>query len=320
MYKIAAVLFEHDTIPNFPEVCTCWDAASFNVDLFLFGQSSYTSAVPTYVAAVHHFPFTSECQMWDMTPYAAALCSLLPIGDYDAIVMNATRCTNTLAPLLGEMLGSDCLSDISSFSFEIDGIVVRKPLFSMNLTGNYRLRGRCPVLTIISNGALHEKDFISVERIETHAIPQQPQLWFSDLVEERLSEYEAFGTKKRLVAAGRGLNREQFEKAGRVAELLDAELGSTRALVQQGIAPTRTLIGISGTLVRPEKCLILGASGAAPFAIGVEKSKTIFGVNTEPMAPLFSFCDYGLVCDADALLDALLQQLQTEGNNEEVTL
>lgn len=321
MYKIAVILFENDNLPNFPEVCTSWDDHAVSMDLFLFGQSRCTVAAPACVEKVWRFD-CDDLQTWDMTPYAAALETHLKAGGYDLIAMNAAHCTTALAPLLAQRLGSDCLPDISSFSFEEEGVSAQKLLFSMNLTGQYRLRSPCPVVTIIDSGTMDEAAFVPVKQLSLLPAPQPPAAWFSHLTRETLPETESFGTKKRLIAAGRGLDAAQYEKAGQLAALLDAELGTTRALVQQGIAPIRSLIGISGTLVRPEKCLILGASGAAPFAIGVEKSTTIFGVNIEPMAPLFSFCDYGLVCDAGELLEEMLRQVQAEKGaaaNEEAT-
>ena len=69
------------------------------------------------------------------------------------------------------------------------------------------------------------------------------------------------------------------------------------------------MVGVSGAsaaLVRPTLCLVMGASGAAPFAVGVEKSDLLVGVNTDPEALLFQYCDVGLVADWKEAAQGLL--------------
>jgi electron transfer flavoprotein alpha subunit len=154
--------------------------------------------------------------------------------------------------------------------------------------------------------------------ITTHILKDAPANWYSGLEQETCNDTCNIKSAKSIIVAGRGTkSKEGYAKVVALSELLEAKTGSTRPLVQEAVAPQNGLIGASGAIVSPSKCLILGASGAAPFAAGVEKSGTIFGVNNDPDAMLFSFCDFGVVDDCNLIVESLLQQLKAEDGNDE---
>jgi len=110
-----------------------------------------------------------------------------------------------------------------------------------------------------------------------------------------------------LLAAGRGMGREGITKMHRLAELLNGETGVTRAAAQNGWAGMDRIVGQSGRMTKPEVCVAFGASGAAAFLAGVEKSRVLVAVNTDPDAPIFNCADYGVLDDANSVADALLE-------------
>lgn len=315
MHKLAIILFQEDTIPNLKRLCSNWEEDSACIDLFLFSKGDCVE-VPSFVESLFVFNCADNYQLWDMRPYASVLEERLEEGGYDLIILEAAHHTNALAPLIAERLDIGCLLDVSSFSVDNKTVTAEKLLFGMNITGRYSFCGSGCILTLMNEGALDKDDNVFRKDMMILNGPQRAEEWFQNLEEEKTEQKESFGAAKRIVIAGRGLERDQYAKAITLAKYLDAEVGATRALVQQGIAPMSQLVGISGTLVYPDICLILGASGAAAFAIGIKNSKTIVGVNIEPMAPIFTFCDYGAICDADGLLDELLSQLQGESNEK----
>ena len=58
-----------------------------------------------------------------------------------------------------------------------------------------------------------------------------------------------------------------------LAEKLGAEVGYSRARVMNGGVDAEKVIGISGHLLAPEVCIVVGASGAAALMAGVRNSK-----------------------------------------------
>lgn len=115
---------------------------------------------------------------------------------------------------------------------------------------------------------------------------------------------------KRIVAAGRGvLDEAGFAAVEKLADVIGAAVGSTRALVDQQIAPSETQVGQTGKIVAPELYFAFGISGAIQHIAGMKDSKVIVAVNNDTEAPIFEMCDYGLVADANTVVKELTEKL-----------
>ena len=115
---------------------------------------------------------------------------------------------------------------------------------------------------------------------------------------------------KRIVAAGRGvLDEAGFAAVEKLADVIGAAVGSTRALVDQQIAPSESQVGQTGKIVAPELYFAFGISGAIQHIAGMKDSKVIVAVNNDAEAPIFEMCDYGLVADANTVVKELTEKL-----------
>ena len=115
---------------------------------------------------------------------------------------------------------------------------------------------------------------------------------------------------KRIVAAGRGvLDEAGFAAVEKLADVIGAAVGSTRALVDQQIAPSETQVGQTGKIVAPELYFAFGISGAIQHIAGMKDSKVIVAVNNDAEAPIFEMCGYGLVADANTVVKELTEKL-----------
>lgn len=115
---------------------------------------------------------------------------------------------------------------------------------------------------------------------------------------------------KRIVAAGRGvLDEAGFAAVEKLADVIGAAVGSTRALVDQQIAPSETQVGQTGKIVAPELYFAFGISGAIQHIAGMKDSQVIVAVNNDAEAPIFEMCDYGLVADANTVVKELTEKL-----------
>ena len=109
---------------------------------------------------------------------------------------------------------------------------------------------------------------------------------------------------------GAGLRRkEDLDQIRQMADLIHADIGVTRALVEKGWAPKEYQIGLSGRAVQPELYIALGISGASQHLIGLRKCKNIIAVNRDANATVFQYATVGIVADFYDVLPRLSQMI-----------
>jgi electron transfer flavoprotein alpha subunit len=116
-----------------------------------------------------------------------------------------------------------------------------------------------------------------------------------------------------LVAGGRGLGKaEGFELCENLAGALGGAVAATRAVVDAGWYPYAAQIGQTGKTVAPKLYLAAGISGAIQHKVGMQASENIVAINKDANAPIFEFCDLGIVGDLNAILPKLTEAVKAK--------
>jgi electron transfer flavoprotein alpha subunit len=114
-----------------------------------------------------------------------------------------------------------------------------------------------------------------------------------------------------LVGGGRGLGeKDNFKLAEDLADALGGAVAATRAVVDAGWYPYAAQIGQTGKTVAPKLYLAAGISGAIQHKVGMQSSENILAVNKDPNAPIFEFCDLGVVGDLHKILPKLTEAVK----------
>jgi electron transfer flavoprotein alpha subunit len=102
-----------------------------------------------------------------------------------------------------------------------------------------------------------------------------------------------------VVSAGRGLKGpENWGIIEDLAKSLGAATACSRPVADIGWRPHHEHVGQTGVAIRPNLYIAVGISGAIQHLAGVNGSKVIVVVNTDPEAPFFKAADYGIIGDA----------------------
>lgn len=114
-----------------------------------------------------------------------------------------------------------------------------------------------------------------------------------------------------IVAVGRGVGgADKLDSTHQLAELLGAEIGASRPVIDSDWLPRDRQIGSSGQTVAPKLYIALGISGAIQHLVGMKGSGTVVAVNKDPNAPIFNVSDYGIVGDLHEVVPALVEVIR----------
>ena len=115
----------------------------------------------------------------------------------------------------------------------------------------------------------------------------------------------------RVVSAGRGLKGpENWGIVEDLAKSLGASTACSRPVGDMGWRPHHEHVGQTGITIRPDLYIACGISGAIQHLAGVNQSKVIVVINTDPEAPFFKAADYGIIGDVFEVLPKLTEAIK----------
>ncbi len=226
-------------------------------------------------------------------------------SNYSHILFSADSSGKAAAPRVAAKLD---VAQISEIVKVIAADTFKRPIYAGAAIASVKSLDSIKVLTVRTTNfdAVTSEGDAPIEAVEAVAPTTKVTYISSQKIESNRPDLQS---AKRVIAGGRGLaDEKEFAEMEKLADKLNAAVGTTRAVVDAGMAPNDWQIGQTGKIIAPDLYIALGISGAIQHVAGIKDAKVIVAINKDPEAPIFEVADYGLVADA---MD-VIHQLETK--------
>ncbi len=293
------VIAEHDNAALKPATLdTVTAALELDSDVHVLVAGSGCGAVAEAAAKIAG---VAKALCADADHYANQLAEAMALlvtglaGDYAAILAPADTFGKNIMPRIAALLDVAQISDITEV---VSGDTFVRPIYAGNAMATVQSSDAIKVITVRGTGFAAAEEEGGSGTVEAVSAADDPAL--STFVGQELSKSERpeLTSARVIISGGRGMqNGENFALLEKVADLLGAAVGASRAAVDSGFVPNDYQVGQTGKIVAPELYIAVGISGAIQHLAGMKDSKIIVAINKDEDAPIFQVADYGIVGD-----------------------
>jgi len=252
-----------------------------------------------------------ELKHYRTIPYSRVITELVKERKPRIVLFGATHTGRDLAPRIASAtrsgLTADCtdlqISDVNYLNTEYKNLLLQiRPAFGGNIIATIISPDSPTQMATVREGVMEKVPLDSYNEGEIVKIEYSP-----DPVDEIVKVLECSREERKadlksaqiIVAGGYGMgSKENFKVLYELAHLLGGEVAGSRAAVDAGFIERERQVGQTGTTVRPKLYIACGISGAIQHRVGMQESKKIIAINTDPEAPIFEIAHYKIVGNA----------------------
>ena len=242
-------------------------------------------------------------------PRVDALAAAVEASGADTVLFGASVLAADVAAGLAARLGAGLNWDLTDVSLEDGELVGKRPALGDTVLVDVGWTDT-PRLGLVRAGTFDPVETGGSADVESFETSFSDFSALATLVEQtqEASSGPSIEDADIIVAGGRGLGSpDAFSILEELAAALGGAVGATRAVVDAGWYPYSTQVGQTGRTVSPKLYIACGISGAIQHKVGMQGSGTIVAINKDPNAPIFEFCDLGVVGDVHEIVPKLTE-------------
>ena len=225
------------------------------------------------------------------------------------IVFPHTTDASSIAPMLAIMNGFSLITNVIEAPESLSPFQVKRRAFSGKGYMHAKADAQGVIVTISQNAyGIKENEVSGSEEIKELSVSNEDTKVISH---EQSSGKLDLKEAEIVVSAGRGLKGpENWGMIEDLANLLGAATACSKPVSDIGWRTHAEHVGQTGKAISPNLYIAVGISGAIQHLAGVNSSKTIVVINSDPEAPFFKSADYGVVGDAFKIIPELTQKIK----------
>ena len=246
-------------------------------------------------------------------PRVDALAKLVQEQGIDTVLFAASVLSADVAAGLSARLGAGLNWDLTDLVQQDGNLVGKRPALGDSVYVDVGWSAE-PRLALIRAGTFEPKETGGEAQVEEFDVDFEDFSLQATMVEQAHAEREGPSIEDAdvIVAGGRGLGSpDNFKLVEELAQALGGAVAATRAVVDAGWYPYATQVGQTGKTVSPKLYVACGISGAIQHKVGMQSSGTIVAINKDPNAPIFEFCDLGVVGDLHEIVPKLTELVRS---------
>ncbi len=230
------------------------------------------------------------------------------------IVLGGSAYTQEIGPRLAYRLNGASVGDAQAVGVSDGNVWAKRAVYGGKAMATISLR-RSPAVVGVRARAMAPAEALE----EAGSVESRPAAGSRDtktaLIERHTEAVEGVRLEDApvIVSGGRGLgSAAPFDRLRALAGVMKAEVAASRAACDLGWVPHSLQVGQTGKKVAPELYLAIAMSGSSQHLMGIADAKTVAAINTDPEAPIFKHCRFGIVEDYDKVVDLLREKLSSK--------
>jgi electron transfer flavoprotein alpha subunit len=252
--------------------------------------------------------------------YTDAIAALANEQKPDVLLIGATRNGLEFAPRLAERLKTGCVTEATRLEPDADKRVVLmdRVAYGGNLTETHVSRAK-PQIATIAKGLFSPIPAEPMRKGEIVKVEPKIKPSTTKILETKPKTAKGVRLVDApvIVSFGRGVRKkEDISLIEQLAQAVAGAVGCSRPIAEDlHWLPVDQYVGLSGQKVSPKVYIACGISGQIQHLTGIRSSRIVVAINNDPKAPIFEYCDYGVVADLYQLIPALINAVKQVGKS-----